>query len=199
VNHPLQCRCGTLKGCVDTSQPTNRAVCYCKDCQAFAHFLGRASEILDSNGGTDVIQTVPGAVTFTQGRETLACIRLSEKGLVRWYANCCNTPIGNTAANYRLSFVGLIHNCLEAPPASLNDSFGPVRMWSFTKSARTKVDASPFGMVPGILRLIAMLLRARLSGAYKRTPFFTANTGVPIATPKILTMSEREAVYKDVG
>jgi hypothetical protein len=72
-------------------------------------------------------------------------------------------------------------------------------MWSFTKSARTKVDASPFGMVPGILRLIAMLLRARLSGAYKRTPFFTANTGVPIATPKILTMSEREAVYKDVG
>jgi hypothetical protein len=199
MNHPLQCRCGTLKGYVDTAKPVNRAVCYCKDCQAFAHYLGRPSEILDSNGGTDVIQTVPAKVTFTQGREALACMRLKEKGLVRWYANCCNTPIGNTAANYRVSFVGLIHNCLESPPVSLNDSFGPVRMWSFTKSAKTKVDASSIGMVPGILRLIAMVLRARLDGAYKRTPFFLVETGVPIVAPKILTNREREAVYKDVG
>lgn len=199
VNHVLQCRCGSLKGYVETSNPVNRAVCYCKDCQAFAHFLGRPSEILDGNGGTDVIQTLPAKVTFTQGREALACMRLSEKGLVRWYANCCNTPIGNTAANYRVSFVGLIHNCLETAPASLNDSFGPVRMWSFTKNAKPKVNASPFGMVPGILRLIAMVLRARLNGAYKRTPFFFADTGVPIVAPKILTHGEREAVYKDVG
>jgi Family of unknown function (DUF6151) len=199
LNHPLQCRCGTLKGYVDTAKPVNRAVCYCKDCQAFAHYLGRPSEILDSNGGTDVIQTIPAKVTFTQGRETLACMRLSEKGLVRWYANCCNTPIGNTAANYRISFVGLIHNCLEAPVASLSESFGPVRMRSFTKNAKTKVKGSPFGMVPGILRLIAMMLRARLNGAYKCTPFFVANTGVPIMAPKILTDSEREAIYKDLG
>jgi Family of unknown function (DUF6151) len=198
MNHPLRCRCGTLKGYVDTSKPVNRAVCYCKDCQAFAHYLGRPSEILDSSGGTDVIQTVPAKVTFTQGRETLACMRLSEKGLVRWYASCCNTPIGNTAANYRLSFVGLIHNCLEAPPASLNDSFGPVRMWSFTKTAKAKIDASPFGMLPGILRIFAMILRARLNGAYQRTPFFNANTGIPIVNPKILSQSERKAVYEDV-
>jgi hypothetical protein len=198
VNHVLQCRCGSLKGYVDTGNPVNRAVCYCKDCQAFAHYLGRPNEILDGDGGTDVIQTLPAKVTFTQGREALACMRLSEKGLVRWYANCCNTPIGNTAANYRVSFVGLIHNCLETAPASLNDSFGPVRMWSFTKNAKTKVNASPLGMVPGILRLIAMVLRARLNGAYKRTPFFFVDTGVPIVAPKILTHGEREAVYKDV-
>jgi hypothetical protein len=68
-------------------------------------------------------------------------------------------------------------------------------MWSFTKSAKTKVNASPFGMVSGILRLIAMVLRARLNGAYKRTPFFFADTGLPIATPKILTRGEREVVY----
>jgi len=199
MNHPLQCRCGTLKGYVDTSKPVNRAVCYCKDCQAFAHYLGRSSETLDRNGGTDVIQTVPAKVTFTQGREALACMRLSEKGLVRWYANCCNTPIGNTSADYRVSFVGLIHNCLEAPPASINDSFGPVRMWSFAKNAKTKISASPFGIVPGILRLIAMVLRARLNGTYKRTPFFFVDTGLPIVTPKILAHGEREAVYKDVG
>ena len=199
MNHPLQCRCGTIKGFVDTSRPVNRAVCYCKDCQAFAHYLGRPSETLDGNDGTDVVQTIPAKVTLTQGRESLACIRLTEKGLVRWYAKCCNTPIGNTTANYRVSFVGLIHNCLEIPPASLDDSFGPVRMWSFTKNAKTKIDGgSPFGMVPGILRIFGMVLGARLNGAYKRTPFFFTDTGTPVVAPKILTDSERKAVY-DVG
>jgi hypothetical protein len=200
MNHPMQCRCGTLKGFVDTSKPVNRAVCYCRDCQAFAHYLGRPIEILDGNGGTDVVQTMPAKVTLTQGRERLACMRLSEKGLVRWYANCCNTPIGNTAANYRISFIGLIHNCLEVPPASLDDSFGAVRMRSFTRNARTKIDGeSPFGMVPGILRILVMVLRARLNGAYKRTPFFFADSGTPVVTPKILTDSERKAVYNDIG
>jgi hypothetical protein len=198
MNHPLQCRCGTLKGFIDTSNPVNRAVCYCRDCQAFAHYLGRSSEILDGNGGTDVVQTIPAKVTLT--RENLACIRLTEKGLVRWYAKCCNTPIGNTTANYRVSFVGLIHNCLDVAPASLNDSFGPVRMWSFSKNAKPKIDkGSPFGMVPGILRILGMVLAARLNGAYKRTPFFFTDTGIPIVTPKILTDSERKAVYEKVG
>jgi Family of unknown function (DUF6151) len=198
MNHPLQCRCGTLKGFVDTSKPVNRSVCYCKDCQAFAHYLGRPSEILDGNGGTDVVQTIPAKVTLTQGQETLACIRLTDKGLVRWYAKCCNTPIGNTAADYRISFVGLIHNCLEVPPASLDDSFGPVRMWSFTKNAKTKIDGGPFGMLPGLLRILVMVLGARLNGAYKRSPFSVVDNGAPIVAPKILTDSERKAVFIEV-
>jgi hypothetical protein len=54
-------------------------------------------------------------------------------------------------------------------------------------------------MVPGILRIFAMVLGARLNGAFKRTPFFLSDTGTPIVTPKILTDSERKAVYDDVG
>jgi len=129
-------------------------------------------------------------------------MRLTEKGLVRWYARCCNTPIGNTVADYRVSFVGLVHSCLESPHQSLNDSFGPESMWSCTKRAspaRTKVNASSFGMAAGIIRLIAMVLGARLNGAYKRTPFFLAGAGEPIVTPKILTTPEREALYKAIG
>jgi len=45
MKHPLQCQCGTLKGFVDDPQRANRAVCYCNDCQAFAHFLGKSDEI----------------------------------------------------------------------------------------------------------------------------------------------------------
>jgi hypothetical protein len=198
MNHPLQCACGTLKGYVSHPERVNRVVCYCRDCQAFARFLGRAGEILDAHGGTDVIQTIPANVTFTTGQEVLACMRLTEKGLVRWYAKCCNTPIGNTLADFRISFIGLVHSCLESGNQSLDDSFGPVRMWSFTKSANGAVESHRVAMTAGILRLTAMVARARFSGDYKRTPLFLKDTGAPIAIPKILSRSERETVRSAV-
>src|SRR5580693_8835680 len=113
MTHQLQCRCGTLRGFVSPSHGVNRCVCYCRDCQAFAHFLGRADEILDASGGTDVIQTRAANVVFTEGREALACMRLTPNGMLRWYSTCCKTPVGNTTANSKVSFVGLVHTCLE--------------------------------------------------------------------------------------
>jgi hypothetical protein len=136
MSHPLQCRCGTLKGYVTHPERVNRAVCYCRDCRAFAHFLGRANDILDAQGGSDVIQAIPANVTFIAGTEALACMRLSEKGLLRWYTRCCNTPIGNTVAKYRVSFVGLVHSCLDSTGESLDASFGPVRMWVSLRARR---------------------------------------------------------------
>ncbi|MGC2029600.1 MAG: DUF6151 family protein [Steroidobacteraceae bacterium] len=194
MNHPLQCTCGTLKGYVSHPERVNRVVCYCKDCQAFAHFLGRADEILDVKGGTDVIQTVPANVTFTEGQQALACMRLSPQGLLRWYAQCCNTPIGNNLADFRISFIGLVHTCLENPNGSLDESFGPVRMWSFTKSASEPTKSHPAAMFTGILRFIGMLIRARISGDYKRTPLFLPHTGAPVVAPKVLSQSERAAL-----
>ena len=195
MDHPLQCTCGTLKGTVSDLRRVNRVVCYCRDCQAFAHFLGRTSDILDAKGGTDVVQTLPANVTFTAGQEVLACIRLSEKGLLRWYTRCCNTPIGNTVADFKISFIGLIHTCLENSNRSLDDSFGPVRMFSFAKSAKGTVESRPVAMIGGILRFIAMVMRARLNGAYRRTPLFSPDTGAPIVTPKVLSLGERDAAY----
>jgi Family of unknown function (DUF6151) len=170
-------------------------VCYCRDCQAFARFLGRTHEILDDMGGSDVIQTVPANVTITAGHEVLACMRLTEKGLLRWYAKCCNTPVGNTVSNYRISFIGLIHTCLESSDKSLDESFGPVRMRSFTKSAKGAVKSQTLALIAGMLRLTAMVMAARINGAYRRTPFFSAETGAPIVEPKILSRSERDTVY----
>jgi hypothetical protein len=153
---------------------------------------------LDTKGGTDVIQTVPANLTFTEGRQVLACMRLTEKGLVRWYAKCCNTPIGNTAADLRISFIGLIHTCLKDRDRTLDESFGPVRMWSFTKGAKVAVKSHPLAMIAGILRIMAMLLHARINGDYKRTPLFVPHTGAPVAAPKILGESERAALFKVV-
>ena len=192
MSHPVQCRCGTLKGFVTHPERVNRVVCYCRDCRAFAHFLGRADDILDAGGGTEVIQTIPANVTFIAGTEVLACMRLSEKGLLRWYTKCCNTPIGNTVANYRVSFIGLVHSCLDSTGESLDASFGPVRMWSFTKSSKVPVNAPRFSLVAGMARFAGMLIRARIDGSYKRTPFFAVSTGAPIVPPQVLSSGERE-------
>jgi hypothetical protein len=194
LNHPLQCRCGTVKGHVTDPQRVNRAVCYCRDCQAFAHFLGRAGDILDSQGGTDVIQTLPARVIFTEGREALACMRLSKNGLMRWYTTCCKTPIGNTLPSFRFSFVGLIHSCLENAGVPLDRSFGPVRMRINTKSAKGPAAPRTFGATSGILRVLAMVARARIDGSYKRTAFFSVESGAPIAAPMVLSQDERASL-----
>lgn len=112
----------------------NKCVCYCADCQAFAHFLNR-NKILDKLGGTNILQTIPKNVTFTEGTENLACMRLTPNGLLRWYAACCNTAIGNTSPNFKISIVGLIHNCLSLEPGSPDKIFSSIDMRVNTKYA----------------------------------------------------------------
>jgi hypothetical protein len=191
MNHPLRCRCGTLKGHVSHPERASRGVCYCKDCQAFAHFLGTTGDILDEMGGTDIIATLPKYVSFTQGVEALACMSLSEKGMLRWYASCCNTPIGNTPRDFRVAHVGLVHTCLEDPPRSLDGDFGPVRMRVNTGSARGKPKTMPLSTLLSVLRFVGSLARARLDGSYKTTPFFDPGRGTPVVAPRVLTRDER--------
>jgi len=198
MNHLLKCRCGTLKGSVGQSARVNRCICYCRDCQAFAHFLGRADETLDAQGGTDIVQTLPATIAFTQGVDALACMRLTENGLLRWYSACCSTPIGNTLANYKISFIGLVHDCLNFAGGSMDHSFGPVRMWVHTKNATAKMPSNSLAAVAGMARFAAMLARARIDGSYKRTPFFNSEKGTPVATPKVLTQSELQRVMNAV-
>jgi hypothetical protein len=196
MTHPIQCRCGTLKGHVSPSQGANRCVCYCRDCQAFAHFLGRADEILDASGGTDVIQTRAANMVFTEGKEALACMRLTPNGMLRWYSSCCNTAVGNTVANSKVSFVGLVHVCLEGAGPTLDASFGPVQAYVNTRSAKGGGKSSPLALVAVILRVGGIVARARVDGSYKRSPFFSPDTGAPVASPKVLSPGERDRLMK---
>lgn len=194
MNHPLQCRCGTIKGYVVRPGMANRAVCYCKDCQAFAHFLKRADTVLDEHGGTAVVATLPKHVHFTQGLEALTSMSLSDHGVLRWYASCCNTPIGNTPRDFKTPYVGLIESCLESNSPSLQKSFGPVRMVLNTKSAKGRVKSTPVSNFLAMLGLMKSVIGTRLNGTYKRNPFFGAETGTPVAPPHELTKAERERV-----
>jgi hypothetical protein len=198
MSHPLQCRCGTIKGLVADPRNVNRAVCYCRDCQAFAHFLGNVDAILDERGGSQIIQILPKNLTFTQGIEALACMRLTEKGLLRWYAGCCNTPIGNTLATPKFSFIGLVHNCLESPGASLDESFGPIRAWVNTKGAKGEPKPALKGQGATVGWFFKAVLRARLNGDYKKTPLFHPDTAKPVVTPRVLSAGEHSNVMNAV-
>jgi hypothetical protein len=188
MTHSLRCNCGKLKGILQPTKDINRCVCYCSDCQAFAGFLKRERDILDEMGGTSILQTIPEHVSFVEGTEHLACIRLTENGLLRWYAACCNTPIGNTPPNFKLPFIGLIHNCLSVEPASLNETFGPIRMHVSTQEAIGEPKPQSMGVLAGTLRVMGMVFRSRLDGSYQQNPFFVSATAAPIVTPKVLNL-----------
>ncbi|HEX2584528.1 MAG TPA: DUF6151 family protein [Steroidobacteraceae bacterium] len=197
AQHPLRCHCGVVQGHVITSGALTRAICYCKDCQSFAHFLGKEKEVLDELGGTDIVPMSPRNVVFTQGKQSLACMQLSPKGLLRWYAKCCNTPIGNTWRNNHMAYVGLVHSCLEGSGKSIEDSFGPVRIYVNPKSAKGQVTAKSKGSIGMMLRWLGMMISERVSGNYKKSPFFGAD-GEPAALPVVIALEERQLLRERI-
>jgi len=186
--HPLRCRCGALQGHVERNGGSNRMVCYCQDCQAFARFLGPTDQVLDAQGGSDIVQLAPHRIKITQGASHLAVMRLSSKGMLRWYAACCRTPVGNTLNSRNMPFTGLLVQCLDAAP--LEAAFGPVRGSVNTASAIGESRPRAFGMAGSLLRILGIVAGSRLSGRDKDTPFFTAS-GLPVAEPTVLSVDER--------
>ena len=190
--HPLRCRCGHLQGLVLLPAVACRARCYCRDCQAYANVLECADRVLDAQGGTEVVATLPRQVRFSAGEDALACLSLSPAGILRWYAGCCRTPIGNTPRDVHMPYVGIVHACLVQPPP-LQQSFGPLRAVVNTASARGPVRSNPVGTALALVRPMLAMGAARLGGGWRETPFFDAATGRPVREPRVLTLAERAA------
>ncbi|WP_456269580.1 DUF6151 family protein [Kushneria sp. AK178] len=187
MNHSISCDCHRLTGVLQPVGGINHCLCYCADCQAFARFLGHEARILDAQGGTRLIQTLPAGITFTRGIEHLACMRLTDKGMLRWYASCCQTPIGNTLASHHFSFVGLVHRCLEDTGVSLEKRFGPLQMVTHVKAAVGEPKPVATGVLTGTLRVMRLMLGAHLTGRHRHTPFFDTASGAPAVTARVLT------------
>ena len=188
----LRCRCGKLRGQVTPGGVAARAVCYCKDCQAYGHFLG--TPVLDPAGGTEVAATLPAAVRFDAGLEHLACMSLGPKGLYRWYASCCRTPLGNTPRDPRTSYVGLVRACLDASDAELERAIGPLRCRVETQSALAPVASSGLSTAWAVCRIGTMIIKARLGGGYRKNPFFRPQTSEPVKPVEVLSLEKRKAL-----
>ncbi|ACY14154.1 DUF6151 family protein [Haliangium ochraceum] len=193
---PLQCTCGTLRGVLRAVTPTSslHVTCYCGDCQTFAHVLGRADEILDERGGTEICQVSPAQLAFTAGQEQLACLRLSPRGLMRWYAACCDTPLGNTLASTGMPFFGcILALALPGGSAAHSDALGPNLGNINGGSARGPVEEPKFfGKVAVIGRFLRTVAGRRWRGEHKQSPLFDPASGEPVVTPRVLTLEQRQ-------
>jgi Family of unknown function (DUF6151) len=188
---PLRCRCGTSIGVahVGSSADGFRFVCYCEDCRAFARFLKRP-DVLDAAGGTDIYQMPPGRVKLETGLEPLRCVRFSPK-VLRWYVDCCQTPIANTAATPGFPIVGMIHACMpDAGTRSRDEVLGAALCRIYDHSARGRLapDAPPQPSVGTFIRRSWKMLRWQALGLHHPNPFFDEQ-GVPRAEPRILPRS----------
>lgn len=189
---PIRCHCGAVEATLDSPQRGVRAICYCRDCRAYAHHLGHPERTLDRCGGTDIVATRPDFLQFTQGFEWVRCVSLSDKGLLRWYAGCCRTPIGNTPRDAKMPYVGLVAACLAGSDAERAAAFGPARARLNAKSATGEVKATPVAMLFAVLRIMRNVFAAKLGGKQRENRFFDASSGKPVVAPDVLTASERE-------
>jgi hypothetical protein len=197
---PLSCRCGRVRGVAGDLSPSAgfRFVCYCGDCQAFARFLGRA-DVLDPAGGTDIFQMAPARVKITGGADAARCLRLSNNtGVLRWYTDCCRTPIGNTAAGPRFPVIALVHSFMDqaANGPSRDVVLGPPRCRIYERSAvgRLPPEGPPPPSFAVFARRASKILCWWLRGLGRPSPFFDPKTGAPCAQPKILSRAERAAL-----
>ncbi len=190
----LSCKCGTLTGVLHDCDASSgsRVVCYCKDCQAGAGALD-ASDVLMSRGGAELFQTIPARLEITQGGDKLACLRLSPKGLMRWYASCCDTPMFNTMGSPKLRFVGVLVPAIKPDD---RDHLGPVI--SIANTGGAAPGAEPLkdrGLLRAVFNILARHFGAILRGS-NSTPFF-GQDGAAVVAPKVLSLAERQAVTPD--
>lgn len=190
--HPIRCRCGRLQGQLARGTSVARVACYCLDCQTYAHALGRSHEVLDARGGTDVITTVQSQLSFSD-RSTLACLSLSERGILRWYASCCATPLGNTMRDPRIAYISVVHACLAPTRDALLRPFGPPGMAVNTGHAYEPVASGGLRTALTLAEGIARVAFAGVDGSWRRSPLFDPASRRPVVERRVLSADERRA------
>lgn len=191
MNLSLKCACQKLQGTINDLSPNlnQRFVCYCDDCQAYAHYLDRVKEVLDVNGGTEIVTCYPASIQITQGIDNLACVRLSDDGMFRWYASCCKTPIANTPTNPKIAYAGV--------PSTITDfsGLGPIVARNHGKYGHGTLPAGTSAGAPlrFVLRLLPFIFKGIFKKLHQPSPFFDASQKTKIE-PVVLSDAEYYAL-----
>lgn len=197
---PVKCSCGKVGGVIRSLSPgsSNHVRCACKGCQSYAHYLGRAHDMLDSEGYSNIFQINPADFEIHEGLEHLACVRITPKGPLRWHAACCKTPLGNTFPKGGVPFIGVLPICSGHKGASdeVVKMIGPSRA---NVNGRNKASlgekVKTLRMLP---RFVCKLIAWRIKGGKSWKPFFKEDTMEPIREPILVTKEERKALYAKV-
>lgn len=191
----IQCECGQFRAKLKAfpNNTPGRLVCYCDDCQSYLHHLKR-SDLLDANGGTEVIPAYPADIEILCGLEQLKCTRLSAKGTFRFSTLCCNTPIVNTRAKEPWAgFLRCVYTARKAP--QVDQTLGPVRsriMGRYAKGTPPAGTPKKFNL-KALITVMPFMLKGKLFNKSKPSPFFAEDGVTPIVTPHILSEAERSA------
>jgi len=136
------------------------------------------------------LQARPAHVRIDAGREHIGCVRLSDKGMFRFYATCCQTALGNVMSSPSMPFVAISRRALEG-----DDAVFPPVMGIMGKFA---IGTPPPGTAASIAPMQAMqtmlfVAKSALARAGKPHAYFD-DAGAPIVPPRVLTPAEREAL-----
>ena len=188
------CECGAVSGTLLGAGPDqgDHVICHCTDCQDLTHYLGHAGRVLDDHGGTSLYQSRCARMRIDTGRDRLACIHMTDKPTLRWYASCCGMPLFNSYANGRIPYITTqVAACDPSARAAL---LGPPLGHLFTQDGIGDTSALPkMSMGRLMRRFFPRMVRDMISGDRRRCALFDAATLAPIAPPRRLTGAERQA------
>lgn len=199
----LSCQCGKLNGEL-RSYPEGsckQVVCYCRDCRAFIRHL-ECTKLLNSNGGVELYQISPARVHFSSGLEQLGCLRLAPGGALRWYAVCCETPIGTTLKSRYFCFISLN----KAIISDEYDADAELRIGRKSQLAQHHVfgkyalgDTAGRNISQGVplslmLSGLFSMIRRLIRGDHRSNHFFSASTEKTRVDPVVLSVDVRQAL-----
>jgi len=187
----FQCSCGEVAGKLRDigTLAGDQLVCHCSDCLAFIRFCNpnRVPAVVD---GVQLFMTRVSRMTITSGKEKLACVHLTDKPMLRWYSECCRTPLFHTVDTGWYPFVTTHVAILDADRrvAAIGEPRGhtlvgdvPAALRNFREVSRASICA----------RLIVRMCKDLLSGDFRRAELFEPATLKPIVEPRRLSLGER--------
>ena len=183
---PFACDCGTLTGRVRGGSPSTgtHAACYCRDCRAAELYKGQPDP---APGPVGLFQTAPHRLSLDTGLDHLAVFSFGEKNILRWYADCCGSILFNTVRSPRMAFASIRTDRLAYP-----EDIGPVVARAFMPGKDGKQHHK--GLPRYIFGAVTRMAAARLSGRWKDTPFFDAQTLEPVRPVHVVSPAERKAI-----
>ncbi len=141
---------------------------------------GSIAPIFSTNRAAATSCNSPSSLTFERGSERIIGMRLSPKGLYRWYASCCKTPLGNTVSA-AVPFIGLARQAI--PDISDTNEQDTIFGRAFPVLGKSAIGPVPAGSLRPSLRMLArvtrLLLRWKLGGKAWPHPLLRASVGQP--------------------
>ena len=181
------CDCGKVEIRVGLANAA-RVVCYCADCRAFARYLNH-TDILTRAGGSEVVQTLPERLEFLTGKEHLACLNMTGRDRLRWFASCCKTPLGTTLSSRFIPYIRVLAAGFEDATA-----IGPIIAHAHRKHATARIEGDMGSMKQAMAGMAWRAATSFITLGPWRSPFL-ASDGAPVAEVQHLSDTDRARAY----